>query len=217
MKEILWARIIQDYRNHITNHNLRTKTDKQLQEENISSCRTYNPPNGFSPIVFLSFFSVASRNLLAQSYTSRTVVLFKQTLAVLKEEKELTGGVIKIINKLLTTLVYKYPLTLTERGAAIFIRTLIQHTNGFERAPTSGELAELISLYTIIPKNEDLEELIGTLKFTKASNWSTHQTPEPPKQPIDNKTSDSETSSWNTFNIPENTLGINAIRLNEEK
>src|SRR6266540_3199255 len=217
MKEILWSEIIQNYQDHITNHNLRNKTAKQLQEENISSCRTYYPVKGSSPIAFLIFFSVANQNLLAQSYTSRTVALFKQVLVTLKEEKEIIGGIIEIINKFLTTLVYKYPLTLTERGAAIFIETLVQQTNGFERAPTSGELAELISLYTIVPKNEDLEELIGTLKFTKASNWSTHQTPEPPKQPIDNKTSDSETSSWNTFNIPENTLGINAIRLNEEK
>src|SRR6266540_3618891 len=217
MKEILWSRIIQSYQDHITNHNLRNKTVKQLQEESISSCRTCNPPKGSQLIAFLTFFSVTSQNLLAQSYTSRTVALFKQVLVALKEEKELTRGILEIINELLTTLVYKYPPTLTERGVAIFVETLIQHTNGFERAPTSGELAELISLYTIIPKNEDLEELIGTLKFTKASNWSTHQTPEPPKQPIDNKTSDSETSSWNTFNIPENTLGINAIRLNEEK
>jgi len=51
---------------------------------------------------------------------------------------------------------------------------LVQNINRFERAPTSGKLAELISLYTIIPKEEDLEELIGTPKFTKVSNWSTH-------------------------------------------
>ncbi len=68
------------------------------------------------------------------------------------------------------TLVYKYPPILTEREAAIFIRTLIQHTNRFERAPTSGELAELILIYTIIPKENDLEKLIGTSKFIKASN-----------------------------------------------
>ena len=95
---------------------------------------------------------------------------------MLKEKRELTEGIIKIINELLTILIYKYPLTLTKWGAAIFIRTLIQHTNGFERALTLGELAELISLYTIIPKEDDLEELIGILKFTKASNWSTHKT-----------------------------------------
>src|SRR6266540_2568698 len=172
MREILWSKIIQDYRDHITNHNLRNKTAKQLQEENIGSCRTCYPAKGSPPIAFLTFFAVASRNLLAQSYTSRTVSLFKQVLANLKEEKELTGGIIEIINKLLTTLVYKYPPTLTERGAAIFIRTLIQHTNGFERAPTSGELAELISLYTIILKENDLEKLIGTPKFIKASDWS---------------------------------------------
>src|SRR6266542_4507936 len=186
MKEILWSQIIQDYRDHITNHNLRNKTNKQLQEENISSCKTCNLPKGSPPIAFLTFFSVASQNLLAQSYTSRTVALFKQVLVTLKEEKELTEGIIKIINELLKILVYKYPLTLTEREAAIFIRILIQYTNRFKRAPTSGELAELISVYTILPKNDDLEELIGTPKFTKASNWSTHQTPELSKQPINN-------------------------------
>src|SRR6266540_3264861 len=200
MKEILWSQIIQDYQDHITNHNLRNKTDKQLQEENISSCQTCYPAKGSPLIAFLTFFLVASQNLLAQSYTSRTVALFKQVLIALKEEKEITGGIIIIINKLLTILVYKYPPTLTEWGAAIFIRTLIQQTNGFEKAPTSGELAELISIYTIILKEEDLEELIGTPKFTKASNWSTHKTPETLKQLIVSKTPDSETSPWNTFN-----------------
>src|SRR6266540_3020986 len=205
MKEILWSKIIQDYWNHITNHNLRNKTAKQLQEENISSCRTCYLAKESLPIAFLTFFSVVCRNLLAQSYTSRTVALFKQVLANLREKRELTGGIIEIINELLTTLVYKAPLTLTERGAAIFIGTLIQHTEGFERAPTSGELAALISQYTIIPKNEDLEELIGTPKFIKAKDWKTHQTPEPIKQPIDSGTPDSGTSSWNTFNISETT------------
>ncbi len=181
MKEILWSEIIQSYQDHITNHNLRNKTAKQLQEENIGSCRTCYPAKGSPPIAFLTFFAVASRNLLAQSYTSRTVSLFKQVLANLKEEKELTGGIIEIINKLLTTLVYRYPLTLTERDAAIFIRTLIQQTEGFERAPTSGELAALISQFTIIPKDEDLKQSIGTPKFIKAKDWSTHNTPKPPK------------------------------------
>src|SRR6266542_2763403 len=194
MKEILWSKIIQDYQDHITNHNLRNKTAKQLQEENIGSCRTCYPAKGSSPIAFLTFFSVACRNLLAQSYTSRTVALFKQVLANLQEEKELTGGIIEIINELLTTLVYKAPPTLTERGAAIFIGSLIQQTEGFERAPTSGELASLISQYTIIPKEEDLKEPIGTPKFIKAKDWSTYKIPEVPKQPIDSGTSDSETS-----------------------
>ena len=217
MKEILWSKIIQDYRNHITNHNLRNKTAKQLQEENIGSCRTCYPAKGSPPIAFLTFFSVASRNLLAQSYTSRTVALFKQVLANLREERELTGGIIEIINKLLTTLIYKAPPTLTEQGVAIFIGSLIQQTEGFERASTSGELAALISQFTIIPTNEDLKELIGTSKFNKASNWFTHKIPELPKQPIDSDTPDSETSPWNTFNIPKTTSGINAIRLNKEE
>src|SRR6266540_4106716 len=176
MKEISWAQIIQSYQDHITNHNLRNKTPKQLEEENISSCRTCYPAKGSPLIAFLTFFSVASRNLLAQSYTSRTVVLFKQVLANLRKEKELTGGIIEIINELLTTLVYKYPSILTERGAAIFIGSLIQQTEGFERASTSGELAALIFQFTIIPKDDDLKEPIGIPKFVKASNWSTHKT-----------------------------------------
>src|SRR6266498_3892394 len=97
MKEILWSEIIQNYRDHITSHNLRSKTDKQLQEERIDSCRTCNPPKRSPLIAFLTFFSVASRNLLAQSYTGRTVALFKQVLAALKEEKELSKGIIEII------------------------------------------------------------------------------------------------------------------------
>src|SRR6266542_6110975 len=170
MKEISWAQIIQDYRDHITSHNLRSKTDKQLQEEGISSCRTCNPLKGSPPIAFLTFFSVVSRNLLVQNYTSRTVALFKQVLAALREEKELFGGILEIINELLLTLVYTYPPTLSEREAAIFIRSLIQQTEGFERAPTSGELAVLISQYIIIPKNEDLKEPVRIPKITKASN-----------------------------------------------
>src|SRR6266540_5493228 len=132
MKEILWSKIIQDYQDHIINHNLRNKTAKQLQEENIGSCRTCYPAKGSPPIAFLTFFSVASRNLLVQSYTSRTVALFKQVLAALREEKELFGGILEIINELLTILVYKYPLILTERGVVIFIRSLIQQIEGYE-------------------------------------------------------------------------------------
>src|SRR6266511_965926 len=111
MKEILWSKIIQDYQDHITNYNFR---NKQLQEENISSCRTCYLAKGSSPIAFLTFFLVASQNLLAQSYTSRTVALFKQVLANLREERELTGGILEIINELLTTFVYKAPPTITE-------------------------------------------------------------------------------------------------------
>src|SRR6266545_7870605 len=103
MKEILWSKIIQDYRDHITNHNLRNKTAKQLQKENISSYRTCYSAKGSPLIAFLTFFSVASQNLLAQSYTSKTVALFKQVLVTLKEEKELTEEIIEIINELLIT------------------------------------------------------------------------------------------------------------------
>src|SRR6266540_3179323 len=114
MKEISWATIIQGYWDHIISHNLRTKTDKQLQEENIGSCRTCNPVKEQPSISFSTFFSVASRNLLAQSYTSKTVALFKQVLVALKKEKDLTEGILEIINELLTILVYKAPSTVTE-------------------------------------------------------------------------------------------------------
>ncbi len=99
---------------NIPSHNLRIKTDKQLQEENIGSCRTCNSTKGLLSIIFSTFFSIVSQNLLVQSYTSRTVVLFKQVLATLKEEKGLTGGILEIINELLMTLVYKAPSTVTE-------------------------------------------------------------------------------------------------------
>src|SRR6266498_2590601 len=121
-------------------------------------------------IAFSTFFLVASQNLLAQSYTSRTVALFKQILATLKEEKGLTEEIIEIINKLLTTLAYKASLIVIEQGAAIFIKILIQKTNSFERALSLGKVAELISVYTIISKEDDLQELEGTSKFIKASD-----------------------------------------------
>ncbi len=167
--------------------------------------------------MFSTFFSVTSQNLLAQNYTTRTVALFKQVLAALKEEKGLTGGIIEIINELLTTFIYKAPLTVTEWEAAIFIGTLIQKTNRFERTPTAGEVAELILVYTIIPKNDDLQELIGTPKFTKASNWASTSTPKLIETGDTSKTPDSETSSWNTLGIPKNTLGLNFLSLNEEE
>ena len=170
MKEISWAQIIQGYQNHIISHNLRIKINKQLQEENIESCQTCNLSKGPLSIAFSTFFLVASQNLLAQSYTSRTVILFKQVLITLQEEKGLTGRILEIINKLLTTLVYKAPPTVIEQEVAIFVKTLIQKTNGFERAPSSGEVAELISIYTIILKEDDLQESEGTPKFVKASN-----------------------------------------------
>ncbi len=129
-----------------------------------------------------------------QSYTSRTVVLFKQVLVILKEEKGLTEGILEIINKLLTTFVYKAPSTVTERGAAIFVRILIQKTNRFERAPLSEEVAELISIYIIIPKEDDLKESEGIPKFIKASNWPSATTFEPVNKPNSSKASDSRTS-----------------------
>ena len=170
MKEILWSEIIQGYWDHIIRHNLRIKTDKQLQEKNIGSCRICNQTKGLLSIAFSIFFSVASWNLLAQSYTSRTVALFKQVLVTLKKEKSLIGEILEIINELLTTLVYKIPPTVIERGAAIFIEMLIQKTNRFERVPSSGEVAKLISVYTIIPREDDLKELKEISQFVKASN-----------------------------------------------
>src|SRR6266542_4456432 len=115
-------------------------------------------------------------------------------LVTLKEEKGLTRGILKIINKLLTTLVYKVPSTVTEQGAAIFISMLIQKTNGFERAPLSGEVAELILIYTILPKENNLKESIGIPKFIKASNWPSDITPGPINKPSSSKTLDSGTS-----------------------
>ncbi len=138
-------------------------------------------------------------------------------LANLKKEKGLTRGIIEIINELLTTLVYKAPSTVTEWEAAIFIRTLIQWTNRFERASTSGEVAKLISIYTIIPKEDNLQESAGTPKFTKASNWPLAKTPEPVNKSSSSKTPDSRTFSWNTLGIPENTSGINFLLLNEKE
>ncbi len=194
MKEISWAQIIQGYRDHIIDHNLCAKTTKQLQKENIGSCRICNPAKGLLSIAFSTFFSVVSQNLLAQSYTTRTVALFKQVLAALKEEKGLTEGIIEIINELLTTFVYKAPPTVTEQGAAIFIRILIQKTNSFKKAFTVGEVAELISMYIIIPKNDDLQEPIGIPKFTKASNWALTSIPKPAEIEDISKIPDSETS-----------------------
>ena len=147
---------------------------------------------------------------------ARTVVLLKQVLAVIKEEKGLTRGIIEIINELLTTFVYKAPLTVTERGAAIFIETLIQKTEGFIRASTSGEVVELILVYTIIPKDDDLKEPIGTPKFTKASNWASTSTPKLTETEDTSKTPDSKTFPWNTLEISENTSGLNFLSLNEE-
>ena len=216
MKEISWPEIIQEYRDHITSHNLRIKTDKQLQEENIGFCQTCNQTKGLSLIAFSTFFLIISQNLLAQSYTSRTIALFKQVLAILKEEKGFTGRILEIINELLTTLVYKVPLTITEQGVAIFIRTLIQKTNGFERAPSLGEVAELILIYTILPKEDNLKELQETPRFVKTSNWTSESTPKPTSEENSSKTSDSGTSSQNILGISENTSGLNFLSLNEE-
>ncbi len=99
----------------------------------------------------------------------------------------------------------------------IFVRTLIQKTNRFERAPSSGKIAELISVYTIIPNEDDLQEQEGTLKFIKASNWQLATTPELFNKQSVSKTPDSGTSPWNTLGILENTSGLNFLSLNEEE
>ncbi len=111
---------------------------------------------------------------------------------------------------------YKVSLTVTEWGTAIFIRMLIQKTNSFKRAPTVGEVAELISVYTIIPKDNDLKESIGTPKFTKASNWASTLTLKLTETGDTSKIPDSRISFWNTLGIPENTPGLNFLSLNEE-
>ncbi len=167
-------------------------------------------------IAFSTFFAVANQHLSAQSYTARTVVLLKQVLTALKEEKQLTGGIVEIINELLTILVYRTPLTVSEREAAIFIRTLIQKINRFERILSSREVAKLISIYTVLPKQEDLKELKETSKFTKASGWIPPITSEKSKEII-NKIPDSRISPWNTLGIPENISRVNFIGLNKEK
>jgi len=72
---------------------------------------------------------------------------------------------------------------------------LIQKTEGFIRAPTVGEVAKLISVYTIIPKDDNLKEPIGTLKFIKASKWASTLTPKPTETGDTSKTPDNGTSS----------------------
>ncbi len=67
----------------------------------------------------------------------------------IKEEGCLSGKTTEIINELLTILIYKRPLRISEQKAAIFIGTLLQKTNGFERVPSSGKVAELILVYTV--------------------------------------------------------------------
>ena len=110
---------------------------------------------------------------------------------------------------------YKARPTVFEQEAAIFIGTLIKRTNGFKRALSSGETAELILLYTIIPKERDLKKPAGIPKFAKAKNWKPSEIPELSKITI-SKISNSRTSSWNTLGISEDTLGVNYIGLNEE-
>jgi len=59
----------------------------------------------------------------------------------------------------LTTLVYRIPPGLSEREVAIFIKMLIQKTNRFNWTPTSSEIGELVSVYTILSDEKNLKEL----------------------------------------------------------
>ncbi len=52
------------------------------------------------------------------------------------------------------------------------IGILFQYTSRFKRASTSGKVAELISLYTVIPNEKDLKEPEEILKFIKMSAWN---------------------------------------------
>ena len=67
----------------------------------------------------------------AQSYTSRSIILFKQITAVIKEKGRLFEETIEIINELLITLIYKTFLIISERKVAIVVDILIQYTKGF--------------------------------------------------------------------------------------
>ncbi len=62
------------------------------------------------------------------------------------------------------------------------------------RAPSAGEVAELISVYIIISKKDDLQEPEGILKFKKASNWESTETPELIHNLNSSKTPDSSIS-----------------------
>jgi len=68
---------------------------------------------------------------------------------------------------------------------------LVQKINRFEKASSSRETAELILLYTIVPKRRDLKELKEISKFAKASNWIPSVTPKQPKITISSKTPNS--------------------------
>ncbi len=76
---------------------------------------------------------------------------------------------------------------------------------------------ELISVYTIVPKEDDFKESEGTLKFIKANNWASSTTSQLTSKTNLSKTPGSGIFSWNTLDIPENMPGLNFLRLNEEK
>ena len=144
----------------------------------------------------------------------RIVVLLKQVLAAIKEEGCLSEGITEIINELLTILVYRTPLEISEQEAVIFIRTLIQKINRFERVSSLGEIAKLILIYTILLEGKNFKKLKRIPKFSKARDWI------PPiilskSKIIESKTPDSRISFWNTLRIFENTSGVNFIGLNE--
>ncbi len=76
---------------------------------------------------------------------------------------------------------------------------------------------KLISVYTILPKEDDLQESEGISKFVKASKWVSGSTPKLTSKENLNKIPDSGTFLWNTLSIPENTPGLNFLSLNEEE
>ena len=72
-------------------------------------------------------------------------------------------------------------------------------------------------MYTIMPKDDDLQEPIGTPKFVKASNWTSTSTSKSTETEDTSRMPDSRTSSQNTLGISEDTLGLNFLSLNEGK
>jgi len=58
--------------------------------------------------------------------------------------------------------------------------------DGFIQTLTSGKIAKLISLYTIVLIEGDLREPEGIPKFSKASNWTSSIIPEQLRETVYN-------------------------------
>ncbi len=69
----------------------------------------------------------------------------------------------------------------------------------------------------ILPKEDDLKEPEGTLKFIKANDWPSAITSGPGNKSSSSKIPDSEISLQNTLGIPKNTSELNFLSLNEEE